>query len=205
VDKVTLPDGRVFRVSIVDAANPIAFMLATDLGLTGTEAPIELERRTDATAILEEVRAIVAEMIGIVPSRGDALRVSPGLPKVGMVAPPADYRTLSDAPIAADGMDLQGRLMSMQTAHRSYMTTGAICTAAAAMIPGTLVHEVTRGADARPRRDVIRIANPYGIFDTTVSHDEASGVIHGVKVGRTARHILDGVIHVRESETGDRD
>ncbi len=204
-DTVELADGRRFRVSIVDAANPIAFMLAVDLGLSGTEAPTEIEQRSDATAVLEEVRGIVAEMIGIVPDRRDALRISPGLPKVGMVAPSADYRTRSGSSIGADEMDLHGRLMSMQTAHRSYMTTGAICTAAAATIPGTLVHEVTRDAGDRPRSDVLRIANPYGIFDATVTHDERTGVIRGVKVGRTARHILDGVIHVAGGESTDRD
>jgi 2-methylaconitate cis-trans-isomerase PrpF len=96
-------------------------------------------------------------------------------------------------------MDLQGRLMSMQTAHRSYMVTGAICTAAAAWIEGTVVHRVTRPEPDREQRDVIRIANPYGILDATVSASSSSGSplsVDGVTVGRTARHILDGVVHV---------
>lgn len=198
VDVVTIGDGRRFQVSIVDAANPVAFLLASELGLEGTELAPEIERHTDATAAIEEVRGIVAEMIGIVRDRGDALRLSPGLPKIGFVATPCDYRTTTGGTLTAGDMDLHARLMSMQTAHRSYMTTGAICTAAAAFVEGTLVHRVTRPRTDRPDPDTIRIANPYGIMEATVSATAGAGAptIDGVTVDRTARHILDGFVHV---------
>jgi 2-methylaconitate cis-trans-isomerase PrpF len=197
-DTLTIGDGRSLHVSTVDASNPVVFLLAEELGMTGTESPQEIERRTDVTDILEEVRGTVAEMLGLVASRADALRSSPGLPKVGMVAAPQGYRTTGGTDIGADAMDLQGRLMSMQTAHRSYMVTGAICTAAAAFIDGTVVHQVARPLAERPSAQTVRIGNPYGIMDATVSAGTGSGVpeILGVAVGRTARHILDGVAYV---------
>jgi 2-methylaconitate cis-trans-isomerase PrpF len=198
VDEIALADGRTIRVSVVDAANPTAFVLASDLGLEGTELPADLEARRDATDTLEEVRSIVAEMVGIVADHADATAKSPGLPKVGMVAPPAAYRTTTGRDVAATDMDLQGRLMSMQTAHRSYMVTGAICTAAAAYVEGTLVHQVCRPRIERPDPDRIRIANPYGVMDALVRADGAGAEPHilGVAVGRTARHILDGHVYV---------
>jgi hypothetical protein len=197
-DRITIGDGRSFRVSIVDAANPVAFLLAEELDLTGTELPAEIERRTDVTAVLEEVRGVAAEMLGIVGSRDEALRTSPGLPKVGMVAPPSAYQTTAGATIDADAMDVQGRLMSMQTAHRSYMVTGAICTAAAAFVEGTVVHEVSRSASERGSATTVRIAHPYGIMEAEVRTTTGTGAIEilGVGVGRTARHILDGVVYV---------
>jgi 2-methylaconitate cis-trans-isomerase PrpF len=194
VDEAVLADGRRIRVSVVDAANPVAFVLAADLGMRGTELPGEIEQRTEVTRALEEVRGIAAEWLGIVGDRRDATAVSPGLPKVGMVAPPRGYRTTLGNTVSAGEMDLCGRLMSMQTAHRSYMVTGAICTAAAAVVDGTVVREVMAGG----LRDggQVRIAHPYGVMDVTVRADVRGGapVIRSITVGRTARHILDGEV-----------
>ena len=68
VDEIELPDGRVIEVSIVDAGNPVVFLRASDLGASGTELPPEIEARTDLTDTLEAVRAIAAELLGIVPT-----------------------------------------------------------------------------------------------------------------------------------------
>jgi 2-methylaconitate cis-trans-isomerase PrpF len=195
-DEVELAGGRRLRVSVVDAANPVAFVLASELGLRGTESAAEIEARTDVTGALEEVRGIVAEWVGIVADRRDATAKSPGLPKVGMVAPPAEYRTSLGETVPAGAMDLSGRLMSMQTAHRSYMVTGAICTGAAARVEGTLVHEVARPAE--PGSDRLRIGHPYGVMDVRVRTGPAgpAPLVTGVSVGRTARHILDGEVLV---------
>lgn len=192
MDEAVLADGRRIRVSIVDAANPVAFVLAADLGMRGTESPGEIEQRAEVTRALEEVRGIAAEWLGIVADRRHATAASPGLPKVGMVAPAAGYRTALGSTVSAGEMDLCGRLMSMQTAHRSYMVTGAICTGAAAAAEGTLVREVMGGGAGQPGR--IRIAHPYGVMDVRVKQDARDGqpAIRSVTVGRTARHILDG-------------
>ena len=199
-DTLTLAGGRSLTASIVDAANPVVFLPAAELGLTGTELPPEIDANTGATAVMEEVRAIAAEMLGIVSDRGIATSTSPGLPKVGVVAPPVEYVTSTGERIAAGDADVAGRLMSMQTAHRSYMVTGAICTAAAALIAGTVVHEVARAPDDRPDPDTIRIAHPYGVMDAVVRADDSAQPIHvlGVAVGRTARHVLDGIVWVPE-------
>jgi 2-methylaconitate cis-trans-isomerase PrpF len=200
-DEVTLRDSRRLSVSVVDAANPTVFLLADELGMTGTELPAEIEARTDVTDTLEEVRGLIAERIGIVADRSEATSRSPGLPKVGFVAPPRDYRTTTGETIPADAIDVTGRLMSMQTAHRSYMVTGAICTAAAAFVEGTVVRAVARPRGERPEPDTLRIAHPYGVMEAIVRAQATAGAvrIEGVSVGRTARHILDGVVWVPAS------
>lgn len=197
-DEVVVRDGRSFSVSVIDVGNPVVFLLADQLGMTGAELPAEIDARADVTETLEEVRGIVSEMLGIVNDRRTATTLSPGLPKVGIIAPPREYASSAGQHIAAGEMDVAGRLMSMQTAHRSYMVTGAICTAAAAFVEGSLVQEVTRSAAERPDPSVIRIANPYGVMETIVrAEQKRDGVeIRGVRVGRTARHIMDGVVWV---------
>jgi methylitaconate Delta-isomerase len=198
---LTLASGRSVTASIIDAANPIVFLLAAELGLTGTELPAELEANKAVTDVLEEARGIVAEMIGIVADRSVATATSPGLPKVGFVGPPTAYTSVTGEHFESSASDLSGRLMSMQTAHRSYMATGAICTAAAAFIPGTVVHQVVRPRDERPEPDTIRIAHPYGVMEASARIDDSDEPIHvlGVAIGRTARHILDGRVWVPES------
>ena len=198
-DELTLADGRVITVSVVDAANPTVFLRAADLGLTGTELPPTLDAAADATAVLEEARSIVAEMLGLVPDRRDATKVTPGLPKVGYVTAPVSYAASGDGRVEADEIDLVGRLMSMQTAHKSYMTTGAIATAAAAFVPGTVVAEAVRPKSERPEPETIRIGHPYGVMHAVVRADDLDdpATIRAIAVGRTARHILDGQVWVR--------
>ena len=195
-ESIRLSNGREVTVSVVDAGNPTVFLLAEELGLSGTETPVEIEANTELTDLLEEARSIVAEQIGIVADRSVATATSPGLPKVGYVAAPRDHETLTGELVAAGSIDLVGRVMSMQTAHRAYQATAAICTAAAAFVEGSLVHQITR-AD-RPDPSTIRLAHPYGLMEMSVRTDPRSADLHlaGITIGRTARHILDGAVWV---------
>jgi 2-methylaconitate cis-trans-isomerase PrpF len=47
MDFLEIPGFGILRVSVVDAANPLVFALAGDLGLTGKERPAELEAGAD--------------------------------------------------------------------------------------------------------------------------------------------------------------
>ncbi len=60
------------------------------------------------------------------------------------VAPAADYTTVTGHKISADKIDLLSRMMSMQKTHPTYAMTGAMCTAAAAIVPGSVVQQVLR-------------------------------------------------------------
>jgi 2-methylaconitate cis-trans-isomerase PrpF len=92
--------------------------------------------------------------------------------------------------------------MSMQTAHRAYQATAAICTAAAAFADGTLVHEVTRSD--RPDPGTIRLAHPCGVMEMAVRTDPEAEELHiaSITIGRTARHILDGAVWVPDALLG---
>jgi methylitaconate Delta-isomerase len=195
-DVVELTDRRRFTVSIVDAANPVVFCDARELGLTGTELPTELETRPEVMATLEAIRSTVAEQIGIVSDRRVATATSPGFPKIGFVSAPASYSTLENVSLSSADVDVVGRLMSMQTAHRSYMGTGAVCTAAAAMVDGTLVHEIAGSAARNHGR--VRIGHPYGVMEVKVAADTGHGevVIQSATIGRTARRIMEGHAYV---------
>ncbi len=202
-DAMSLSDGRTIEVSLVDAGNPVVFIRAGDIGMQGTELPPQIEARVEVTDTLEEIRSIAATWLGIVDDPGVATARTPGLPKVGFVASPATYVTTTGGQVAAGDVDLVGRLMSMQTAHRSYMVTGAICTAAAAVTPGTVVAELVRPSGERPDANEVRIGNPYGVLVARVDADPTGSepAIRGVAVERTARHIMEGVVMVPARES----
>jgi 2-methylaconitate cis-trans-isomerase PrpF len=111
-----------------------------------------------------------------------------------IVAPSADYESLSDTVIPAERIDLLGRMMSMQRPHPAYALTGAMCTAAAAAIPGTIVREVCRqGADFRR----LRIGHPGGVLEAGVECVQGPGgpLIQSAYGFRTARLLMKGIAY----------
>lgn len=198
-EQIELEDGRSFTVSIVDAGNVVVFCHAPELGLCGTELPSEMETRRDVMATMEAIRSVAAERLGIVKSRHEATRKSPGAPKIGFVSGPVPYDTIAGARIKGEEIDIVGRLLSMQTPHRAYMGAGAICTGAAAATKGTIVNELC-GSGGR-NGHALRIGHPQGVMDVAVKVVDVNGEtrIQSATIARTARRIMDGYAHVPES------
>jgi 2-methylaconitate cis-trans-isomerase PrpF len=201
-DAITLADGRTFEVSIVDAGNPTVFIAADALGVVGTESPAEIEAHPTLRATLEAVRGQVAAMLGLVGDPADAAATTPGLPKIAFVSSPASYSNLAGTMVEESDVDLVVRSMSMGAPHRAYQITAGVCTGAASVIPGTVVHDLVRPAPARNGAREVILGHPFGTMPTTVRYtrtgDGGHPVIDGVAVARTARAILDGQVHVAE-------
>jgi len=188
-----------FAVSIVDAANPFVFVRAADLGLKGTESPQQIDADSALTARLEAIRAAAAVLIGLAPDIPSATRESQSVPKVAFVAGPAGYPTAGGAVVKADDIDFVARMMSLGKAHGAYPTTGAIGTAGAARIEGTIVHEMLP-SDRRAVPDV-RIGHPGGSIGVGVRM-KGRGTERQYLCGtvyRTARRVMDGFVYVPEA------
>jgi hypothetical protein len=183
-------------VSLVDAANPVVFVRSADLALAGIEMPERLDGDPDLLRRIEAVRAHGAVRMGLAATPEDATRRSPGVPKIAFVSAPTAYRTSSGRPVEAGEMDLVGRIMSMGKLHRSYALTGAICTAVAALIDGTVVHEAARPGAAGER--TIRIGHPAGIIEAgaRVAQRDGQWLAEKVITRRTARRLMEGVVLV---------
>jgi 2-methylaconitate cis-trans-isomerase PrpF len=65
VDEVELEGGGRFRLSLVDAAAPAAFVAAAELGLDGTEPPDEPEARAEVMAVLDRLRRRAGVLMGL--------------------------------------------------------------------------------------------------------------------------------------------
>jgi 2-methylaconitate cis-trans-isomerase PrpF len=87
-----LPTGRPrdvvagVEVSCVDATNPVVFVRARDLGLSGTEAPAALDADADLMAKLEAIRAAGTVAMGIAPDPATATARSPAAASASMCA-----------------------------------------------------------------------------------------------------------------------
>jgi len=191
VDVLDVPGLGPVEVSIVDAANPLVFVNASSVGMTGRELPMEIDGLPELLERLEMVRGVAAVKLGWTADWKKAAWDTPGVPKMTIVSPPQDYVTSDGETVKADEVDLLGRMMSMQKAHPTYAMTGAMCTAAAAVVPGSVVAKVlAKGVDLSR----IRIGNPAGVMETGVEFEPGENepkIICTVGV-RTANLLMQG-------------
>ena len=193
-DTITLQDGRLIEVSLVDAANPSIFVKAADIGFTGKELPSEREKIAALLPIMEDIRTTAAVLMGLAPSKNKA---SGAIPKVAIVAPAQDYTDSTGTKIAASEVDLLARTKALKVLHKTYAVTGAICLATAAMIEGTVVNNVI--SSAAKKSGSVRIGHPAGILEAQVNvskKPDGSWQLAQAGVCRTARPIMSGNVYV---------
>jgi 2-methylaconitate cis-trans-isomerase PrpF len=197
--ELELPDGERVEVTIADAANPTVFVAAAAIGLSAEELlgapPPEagIER-------LRTVRDAAAAAVGLAASAASAREESPGIPKAYALAPPADYVATDGARVVAADVSLVGRGLAFGAPHNAYATTVAICTAAAARIPGTVVWDQVPEHDRGVAQ--VRIGHPGGVLPVEVSVDASvpgTPVLERAGIDRTARRLLAGLAAVPRS------
>lgn len=185
-DIIRIDEGEL-EISIVDSANPAVFVKAEDVGLQGVELPNQVDKKT--LDRLEMIRSKAAKLCGFVEREEDATIKSPHFPHLVIVGKKEEYTTIQGKLIKREDYTVLARLFSLQQMHHAYPVTGAICTASAAKIPGTIVNEL---ADAR--EDVILIGHPKGIIDVKIKTEKIKNevIIKSATVGRTARKLMSG-------------
>jgi 2-methylaconitate cis-trans-isomerase PrpF len=192
-----LPTGRPrdlvagVEVSCVDATNPVVFVRARDLGLTGTETPATVDADRNLSGRLEKLRVEAAALMGMAESAA--------VPKIAFVAPPTQTVALDGVRYPADAADVVGRAISMGNCHRAFPLTVAMCLAVAARIDGTVVHEV-----ARTRPGHVTLAHPSGVLplDAAVTSRDGAPWAERVTVYRSARRLMEGFIRIPASVGG---
>jgi 2-methylaconitate cis-trans-isomerase PrpF len=194
-DVLEVPGIGKIDISIVDAANPVLFVRAGDLGLTGTEID-KIDNDKEIKERLEEIRCRGAVKLGFASSPEEARKLGDDLPKIAFVSDPQDYQTVSGKTIHKDEIDIVARIMTMGTLHKVYAVTGAICTTGAAKIEGTIVHEVL-GKNAFKKRK-IRLGHPGGIISIEVAMEKRGDIYEyrEAVLNRTARRLMAGYVYV---------
>ncbi len=197
VDRLEVPGVGALDVSLVDIGNAHVFVRASDLKLSGTETPSEIDANTALRDRLEKIRGAAAARMGMIKDAARSREESPATPILGIVSPPASYRNeVNGKDVAEDEVDLVSRLMFMQQSHKTYAGTSTVCTGVAARLPGTLVHEVSR---LQTREAVtVRIGHPAGVIETEtkVNRTQEGWTVQRATLGRTARRIMEGYVFV---------
>ncbi|RAI02088.1 PrpF family protein [Acuticoccus sediminis] len=195
VDTFEHPDlpGPV-EASLVDATNMVAFVPAAFLGASGIETPDAIE--ADATLMhrLELLRRLASVRAGLSADEAAAGRIE-GNPKVALVSAPRPYALTSGESVGADGFDVGVRIISMGQAHRAITLTGALCTAVAARIPGTVVASAARVPAAADTP--VRIGHSSGILPAVSDVVTTDGALTARSAGvfRTARRLMEGQVY----------
>lgn len=194
-DELDIPHWGKVSVSIVDAANPLVFVKASDIGLTGRELPQSLEQAPQLLERLETVRGMAAQLLGLTEDYKKSAWETPAVPKMTFVAPPANYVTAAGKLIEAGEIDLVARMMSMQKPHQTYAMTGAMCTACAAAIPGTVVAQCL---PPQASHNKLRIGHLGGIIEAGVEYTMSEGEINIISATgyRTARMLMSGTAFI---------
>lgn len=176
--RIDVIDG--IEISCVDFSSPLVFVPASSLGKTGYESKRELDADSRLKARLESIRLQVALAAGL----GDAREKV--LPKIALVAPPRDRGVIAS------------RYFTPWNCHSAFAVTGALCLAAAASTPGTVVHRLARVNVDDPA--LVTIEQPAGTLDIRMQLAPGSStddpVFASAGLVRTARRLFQGVVHV---------
>ena len=158
IDEIEIKDYGKIKVSIVDAATPLVYLLAEDIGLKGTETPDELDSKTDKMNLIQKIRRKSAHIIGLSNSENEAPM---NTPRIGIVTSPKDYVSLDKTKISSNDQDITTRMFSMEKTHKAIMGTAGVNIGVAAAIDGTIPNKVKR-KNSDPLE--LRAGNPSGIM-----------------------------------------
>ncbi len=200
IDKIDVTGYGEIEVSLVDAANPVVFVRAKDLKLTGIETPSQIDENKEMLATLEEIRGKGAKLMGLVNDWKDAVKEIPAFPMIAFISPAQEYSDFTKGKKINDNdIDFVSRLMFMQVVHKTYAGTATICTGAAARIEGTIVNEAMN-AKGREKDSVLRIGHPAGVITVDAAADKSgeTWILNKAAISRTARKIMEGTCYTVE-------
>lgn len=173
-----LPTGNVqdiaadVPVTCIDNGMPTVVVRASDLGITGTESPAELE---DDPALCARIEAIRLEA-GALMKLGDVTATT--VPKVSIVSEPLH------------GGAVCTRTFIPHRVHEAIGVLGAASVAACLLVPGSVAY-----SDRAARMERLSIEHPTGAVDVEIELDGKQVLRTGLV--RTARPIMDGIVFPR--------
>ena len=187
-------EGRV-EATLITAGNPTVFVDASAVGLEGTELAPSVDADAKLLARCEAIRAHAAVKMGLASSVEEATRTRLHTPKIAMVSRPQAYVASSGKRIAASDIDVTIRMLSMGKLHHAVTGTGAIATAVAAAIDGTLVNAARR-KDADALRT--RVGHPSGSIavGAEVTRENGEWQVARAIMSRSARRLMEGWVYV---------
>ncbi|KAJ4297865.1 hypothetical protein N0V90_005764 [Kalmusia sp. IMI 367209] len=142
-----------YRVTCIDGATPVVFIRADAIRVPGTILPHEFThlQRRDEMELLEGIRKAAAVAMGVADTEATVART---VPKIAIVSQSSEHEVLSGMTLKPSQMDIIVRFISDTRAHPTIPLTGAVTTAMAARIRGTVVEQLL-APDLDPQGDII--------------------------------------------------
>ncbi|KAK3214992.1 hypothetical protein GRF29_19g1883647 [Pseudopithomyces chartarum] len=202
VTKKAFPTGRAvdviegLKVTCVDGAVPVVFVRADAAGIPGTILPHELTGQKMKLSLLEKVRRSAAVAMGISDDESSVPRT---IPNIAIVSQSTQHTTVSGATLKASQMDVVLRFISDSEPHPTIPLTGALTTALAARMPGTIVEQLLTPEEAVTGH--LTIAHPSGKIHVKLERD-ISKTTPSMWVGHvstTAQRLFAGKIYWTDS------
>ena len=184
-DTLQIPGFGPITVSIVDVGNPGVFVRADALGLRGTETPEEVDPNTKLIELCDVIAKEAGKRIG-------------HFALLTFVAPPSNYSShVTGQQIPAEDADLLVRMIFMGKMHKTFAASQINCCGAAALIPGTLVHEAASGTFRK--KGIVRLGHPAGVAELEATLENRGGKLLFSRIAayRTARRLMEGYAFVR--------
>lgn len=161
------------EVTMIDNGMPCVILCATDMGITGTETPKELEANAPLRAKLESIR----RQAGLLMNLGNVTEKT--IPKMTMVSPPRK------------GGAIATRTFIPHRCHKTIGVLGGVSVATACLTKGAVGSELAQIPDG-PQK-TLAIEHPSGQM-TVVGHLDKNGLVTRAEVLRTARKLMDGAV-----------
>jgi 4-oxalomesaconate tautomerase len=174
-----LPTGNVvdiidgIEVTMIDNGMPCVVMRASDLGISGSETPKELEADAALRGKLESIRLKAGPLMNL----GDVAEKS--VPKMTMVSGPANGGAVST------------RTFIPHRCHSSIGVLGAVSVATACLLPGSPAHALADAGEGTTRS--LSIEHPTGEM-TVIATLDAEANVTSAAILRTARKLFDGQV-----------
>jgi 2-methylaconitate cis-trans-isomerase PrpF len=194
VDSVAVEGIGVVDYSFVDASNPVMFVDASAMGLTGTELPHEIEAKPGLLERIEWLRRSVTVKAGAAEDIAAAAGIS--LPRIAFVARSRRSETISGRVLGKDDTDILIRMIGRGRPHSAVPVTTALCLAVACRLPGTIPNRLL-SARARQGGDIV-VGHPSGSWSVSARVEqkgkEFAAEMAGVQM--TARRLFQGAVLV---------
>jgi len=163
------------EVTAIDNGMPVVVMRAADFGLSGYEAPDELENDARLKRAIERIRLEIGPAMNL----GDV--TSATVPKMCLAAAPRQ------------GGAICTRTFIPHRVHQAVGVLGAVSVASACLFDGSVVSELTT-AERRAGTHLLGVEHPTGAFDVELDVD-LQGTITRAALLRTARKLMQGVVY----------
>ena len=157
-------------VTMIDNGMPCVVLRAEDMGLTGTEAPADLEANSSLREKLEALRLACGPMMNL----GDVTEKS--IPKMTMVSAPQNNGAITT------------RTFIPHRCHKTIGVLGAVSVATACLLEKSPAYELANKGRGKNRS--LKIEHPTGEMTVFVTNE--SGAVISAAILRTARKLMDG-------------